>query len=270
MRKRDFNLRRTGWHTWTTVLFLALVVLAWGCPVSTSSVVSAVLPLDEEFAPLLSFEPNQGQTRREVEFLARSAGSTLFLMPRAVVITFEPPLVEASSPARENTVTMSLVGGTRLAKATGEKELPGRSSYFQGGDERNWRTGIPTFRQVRIAGVYPGIDLSYLGAQGRLEYVFAVSPNADPTQIALEIKGVDELSFVAEGSLGAKGMHHELEFLRPVAYQEGLGGKTDVAVKYRLISKNRVGVVTGAYDRSKNLFIHPVLRYAGSASGRRH
>ena len=165
---------------------------------------------------------------------------------------------------------MTLVGGNSQSKTVGLDELPGRNSYFVGPDSRNWRTGIPTFKRVQIADVYPGIALSYLGAQGGLEYEFAVSPKAQPNQITIAIDGVDDVHGHRDGRLDLKTQHHELCFQPLVAYQQGPTGKQYVAAAYRLINQHRVGFVIGAYDRSKTLFLGPVLRYSGSASGRRH
>src|SRR4051794_11305103 len=42
------------------------------------------------------------------------------------------------------------------------------------GDKAHWRTGIPTFGRVAYRSVYPGIDLTYHGRSGKLEYDFVV------------------------------------------------------------------------------------------------
>ena len=39
---------------------------------------------------------------------------------------------------------------------------------------------MPTFAAVRSRNIYPGIDLTYRGAQGRFEYDLEVSADADP------------------------------------------------------------------------------------------
>src|SRR5262245_22313602 len=49
-----------------------------------------------------------------------------------------------------------------------ENLLPGVSNYFLGEDPRAWRTGVPHYARVRYENIYPGVDLVYYGAAGRL------------------------------------------------------------------------------------------------------
>ena len=229
----------------------------------------AILSRGEEFVPALSFEPNQGQAVEGVKFLARSAGYTLFLTPLEVVITFEHSAVRAPSLRRPDSLVMTLVGGNSESHATARHELPGRSSYLVGRNPQKWWTGIPTFEWVQFANIYPGIDVSYRGPQGRLEYEFSVLPNSEPAQIAIEINGGNAL-YVRGGRLVVRTPDRELQFDQATAYQETASGRQYVSAKYRLLNPHRVGFVLGTYDRTKPLFIGPVLRYVESASSRRN
>ena len=64
---------------------------------------------------------------------------------------------------------LQLVGARSRVVAVGEGELPGKTNYLLTGDPKTWRTNLNMFRAVRYRSVYPGIDLVYYGAQGRLE-----------------------------------------------------------------------------------------------------
>jgi len=48
-------------------------------------------------------------------------------------------------------------------------------NYFLGNDARRWQVNVPTYRRVRYAGVYPGVDLVYSGNRQQLEYDFVVA-----------------------------------------------------------------------------------------------
>ena len=52
-------------------------------------------------------------------------------------------------------------------EVSGEDLLPGTVNYLLGNDPGQWRTGIPTYAQVRYRDVYPGVDLVYYGNQGQ-------------------------------------------------------------------------------------------------------
>lgn len=149
----------------------------------------------------LSFEPNGGQAADPVKFLSRGPGYTLYVTAEGAALAFarseagrrgdSPGHAWAStrdSQVQEppGTLTMRLAGANRAAPFEGAGELAGRSNYFIGSDPARWHRDVPNYSRVKMAGVYPGIDLVYYGNQRELEYDFAVAPGADPAAIALE------------------------------------------------------------------------------------
>ena len=61
-------------------------------------------------------------------------------------------------------------------------------SYFRG-PRTEWRTGLPTYREVVYRDAWPGIDLVYSGLDGRLKYRLVVRPGADPASIRIADRG---------------------------------------------------------------------------------
>jgi len=163
--------------------------------------------LAESYGKLpLSFEANQGQTDRDVKFLSRGKGYSLFLTGNEAVLSlqcrqssvvnrqlphttaygpmtrdeiFSAPVMTPSSPIPSlrfpdpspesqvpSVLRMKLVGANASAKAVGLGALPGRSNYFIGNDPKKWRTDVRTYAKVKYEGVYPGVDLVYYGNQG--------------------------------------------------------------------------------------------------------
>src|SRR5215472_9490397 len=133
----------------------------------------------------LSFEINQGQTDPSVKYLAHGPGYTLWLTADQAVLALRSSA--QLSTTRLPVVRLKLVGSDAAPRVWGEQPLPGRINYFLGNNPQAWRTGIPTFAQVRYGSVYRGVDLVYYGRQGQLEYDFVVQPGADPNRIALDI-----------------------------------------------------------------------------------
>jgi len=84
-------------------------------------------------------------------------------------------------------VTLRLVGAAPHARLVALRRLPGVVNYLIGRDARRWRTGVPTYAAVAYRGVYPGVDLVYYGARGRLEYDWRLAPGADPRRIRLAV-----------------------------------------------------------------------------------
>ena len=134
----------------------------------------------------LSFEANEGQQDKQVEFLSRGSGYNLFLSNREAVLVLSKPqkaapprgkdttrATSSQEPKRQSTALRTqLVAANPATKVAGEEELPGKVNYFVGHDPAKWRTNVTTYAKVRYEQVYPGIDLLYYGNQGQLEYDF--------------------------------------------------------------------------------------------------
>lgn len=203
----------------------------------------------------LSFEANRGQTARQVKFLARGPGYTLFLTGDAAVLSLHGQKANA-------VLRMKLQGANARASVTGADALPGKSNYFMGSDPNQWRTNVPTYGAVKYAGVYPGIDLVYHGNQRLLEYDFLVAPGADPRAIGIRFQGARKLTVNREGALviglgGSEVIEHA-----PVVYQEIGGQRQTVAGRYVLRGRGRVGFSVAEYDRSQPLVVDPTLAYS--------
>jgi hypothetical protein len=217
--------------------------------------------LANDFQAPISFEPNQGQTDDRVKFMARGSGYNLFLTPHnARFFLRQVGSGNDLVPTDSDVFTMSVVGANAAPKMTGRDELPGKSSYFLGGDSKKWRTDISTFGQVQYENIYPGIDLVYHGTKGQLEYDFVLHPGTNPATIAIEFTGMKGIRLSPGGELVLDTVRGQIRFHKPVAYQDHEGKRRAVQARYRWTHKHRVGFAVGAYDSSKTLIIDPVLK----------
>jgi hypothetical protein len=105
------------------------------------------------------FEPNRGQTAAKVQWLARGPGYRLFLGEDGLYI-----LAGKQAPVR-----MKLAGGHPWRAIEGLQPTGGVSNYFIGNDPSQWRTDIPHYARLKVAGVYSGIDLVFYSAPRGLE-----------------------------------------------------------------------------------------------------
>jgi hypothetical protein len=243
----------------------------------------------------MGFELNRGQAGAPVRFLARGRGYTLHLTETQAALALYPSkrtTREASgrradpgaATPRASVVRMTLVGGRKTARMTGERKLPGTVSYFRGRDSARWHSQIPTFAEVRYRGVYPGVDLVYYGDQRRLEYDFVVAPGADPNQIRLELAGASRYRLDRNGDLVLSTPDGELRQGRPVAYQVIEGRKVPVSASYGAVETMeapigsgpgkdlvrrvaRVGFHLGRHDPERPLVIDPTLDYSTFLGG---
>lgn len=212
--------------------------------------------------PLL-FEPNRGQVEKEVKWLARCRGYTLFLTEREAVMALRQGKDKPSSVVR-----MRLAGSQPWRASEGLEPTGGISNYFLGNDPKKWRTNIPHYRQVKLAGVYAGIDLVFYGNPRRLEYDLVAQPGADPKQIRLAYEGVKQIWVDAAGDL-VLTTHTgvELRQQRPRVYQDIGGQKVEVAGVYEILERRQVRIQVAFYDTSRPLVIDPVLVYSTYLGG---
>ena len=225
----------------------------------------------------LFFEPNQGQTAPQVKFLAHGAGYGLFLTADEAVLKLQaPPVNSGPSPADakrgpSSVIRMHLEGTNSAAQISGASPLPGKSNYFIGNDPSKWHRDVPQFARVQYQSVYPGVDLVYYGNQGQLEYDFQVAPGSDPSQITFSFSGasarIDNAGTSGNaGDLILSTNSGDIRFHAPRIYQPATSplakDEKDVAGSFRQLADNKIGFSVGAYDRSRELVIDPVLSYS--------
>ena len=228
----------------------------------TMAAMAAAVPL-----PLV-FESNQGQTDPRVRFIARSQGSSLFLLDDGGALLSLPG---AGGETRHG-VRMLLDGGEPLPVSQGVG-AHGTSRYYRGNDPARWLSGIPTWDRAHYAAVYPGIDLVYYANDRRLEFDFIVSPGADPAEILLRFEGLQakeggkDLAVDGEGRLLLATPAGEVTLEAPRVYQDIAGERRTVAGHYQLAEAGKVRFAVGEYDASRPLVIDPVLIFSSYIGG---
>ncbi|MBC7909664.1 MAG: SBBP repeat-containing protein [Pyrinomonadaceae bacterium] len=277
----------------TLVLVTALLNLGGGSLVTThdsaASLPTASLTsisaanqtrISETYGKLpLSFERNQGQTSREVEFLARGSGYTLFLTQKEAVLKLQSGTVDTRKRPdalnrkskiqnpKTSVLRMQLNEANPEPRVEGLEEMQGKSNYINLHDETQTVAGAPHYARVKYEAVYPGIDMVYYGKQQELEYDFIVAPQADPSNISMTYAGADHLNIEPDGALSLQLGEETVRVCAPVLYQEIDGERVKVDGSFRLHDAHRVSFDIGTYDKSRELVIDPVLLYATYLGG---
>src|SRR5438477_4888670 len=229
----------------------------------------------------LHFEANRGQIHKNVRFLSRGPGYSLYLIAGEAVLVLSKPNADtkrdsrstpeqgdAQTPVKAVALRMHLVGAAPKPPVSGLDELPGKANYFIGQDPAKWRTNVPTYAKVQYENIYPGIDLLYYGNQRQLEYDFVVAPGANPEKIVLGFRGADEFEIEARGELVLHTTGGDIRQHKPIIYQDIDGVRRDIAGGYVRKGVNRVGFEVAVYDASRPLIIDPVLSYSTYLGGR--
>ena len=208
----------------------------------------------------LSFEPNMGQSDKQVRFLSRGPGYSVFLTPTEAVFSLR-------GNEKAAVLRMKLTGANANARVKGEEQLQGRVNYLVGNNRDRWRTGIPTFRQVHYDNVWQGVDMVWYGTQSELEYDFVVNPGSDVSQVRLSFEGAGEMRIDESGNLVMSSSGEEVVHRAPVLYQQVQQERVVVPGRYVLKGTDEIGFEVGDYDRSKPLVIDPVLIYSSYLGG---
>lgn len=209
----------------------------------------------------LSFEVIPGARNGEAKTIARGRGLNLFLIGSDAIMA-----VGNDDPEKMDIVRMRVLGGNSKTDVIGVGRLGKHSNYLIGNDPKNWRIDIPNFERVLLHDVYPGIDLTYYGKQGDLEYDFVVAPRSDPRQIRLSFVGAQHLK-LAGGNLLLRLGNGELRLHEPIVYQVHNGKKVPIPARFFLDDHDVVSFDLGTYDRRRTLVIDPGLVYSSYLGG---
>jgi hypothetical protein len=217
----------------------------------------------------LVFEPNQGQSENDVQFLARGNAYTVLLKQGKAIFMFspEPTRTKDLKGNQPSSLTLELLHSNDKSKAGGLDLLPGKSNYFIGKHPSDWHVGISQFGKVTFKSIYPGIDVVYHGSDGELEYDFVLAPNSDPAALNFRVSGMYQVLVEEDGGLCIHASAGTVTLHKPVIYQDIAGMRHQVEGKFVLRAGNEVGFDVGTYDRKNKLVIDPVLSYSTLISG---
>ncbi|HEX5233537.1 MAG TPA: hypothetical protein VFW56_14950, partial [Bradyrhizobium sp.] len=226
-----------------------------GVPISYTTKVFDGMAAD----PALAFEPNVGQADSSVSFIAHGPGFEVGLAGDHTAL-----LLAGSGQSAGAAALMSWVGGNPSPQAIPLDLQPGVSNYLLGNQSID---GVAHYGRVMFASVYDGIDLTYYGHAGQLEFDWTVNPGADPSAIAMRFDGVESMRIDDAGNLHLATAAGDLMERAPIAYQMIGGQRENVSASFEMRPDGTVGFAVGAHDASAALVIDPVLEFATYLGG---
>jgi hypothetical protein len=222
----------------------------------------------------LHFEANQGQLDPQVAYFGRGPGYNLFITQTGQAVLDVHQTTTAADGTTQlsgDVVTMTLAGASATPQVVGLQPLGGTTNYFLGSDPTQWVTNVPTYAQVEVRNVYPGINLDFHAAAAnaqQLEYDFSVQPGADPSQIQLHFDGAQGLTSDGQGGLILQTPGGTLDEQAPVLYQPDTSGNPQpVGGSFTVQADGQVGFQVGAYNSAQPLVIDPVSYYSTFLGG---
>ena len=168
----------------------------------------------------LQFVENQGQFEKEVLFRVQLNTGYVFLERNAITFKVfnEMEYRKAHQHLHKDTLVKNPIIHGHVFKykfyncqnnigVNGQKPFKEKFNYFLGNDKSKWASNVSVFSEVIYTNVYEGIDLKVYSKYGQIKYEWMVSPNADASQIDLELEGLDSViskgnSLVLKTSIG--------------------------------------------------------------------
>jgi len=231
---------------------------------------------DKQFGKLpLLFEKNMGQFDEDVRFASRLGGYALFLTGKTALFSLKVADDDASADidasqrghvtkTRSENVMMTFAGANNDPVIEGVDEAVTKTNFYTG---RERIENISNYNKAVYRGLYDGIDAVFYGnTSNQLEYDFTVAPDADASQIKIEIDGAKSTEVNEKGDLVVSTENTTLVQQRPSAFQMIGGERQDVDVKY-VVNGGSVTFELGEYDRSQTLTIDPALSYLTYVGG---
>lgn len=199
------------------------------------------------------FEENGGQADPGILFLARDSRGTLAVTKTGARVS----LVKRERDKQPMAAEVELqFPGADWSRVTGEAALPSYTNLLIGDKPEKWTKKAAHFGAVRIAGVYPGVDLVFHARRGVVEFDFEVAPGADASRARFRFPGRTP-ALQADGSLRVSTEAGDLVLPKPVAFQD-----QERIVAGRFVMRGgEARFALGAYDRGKKLTIDPAISY---------
>ena len=204
----------------------------------------------------LRFETNRSPAAATAPFIARGHDSEFSMSPTGAQFI----LHQAND--RTAAARMQFVGADPAARIYGDAAMPGKINYLVGSNPAQWQSGVTAFAQVRVDGIYPGVNVVYYGNGRQLEYDFDLAPGIDPQTIAIRFDGAEKISVNPQGELVVRLDGGEIIQHQPVVYQNIGATRHEISGGYQLLDAHTVTFALGSYDRRLPLVIDPILSYS--------
>ncbi|MDQ1353539.1 MAG: hypothetical protein QG657_3845 [Acidobacteriota bacterium] len=240
------------------------------------------LKQDVQFGKLpLYFIPNRGQVNDTAKFYAKTSGYTLWMTKEGLVfdsikeINGQRPKEQGErDERRERDVSRLVFRGANPGPEMAPVDVTQHKvNFLIGSDPSKWLTDIQTAKAVMYKNIYQNIDLKVYGIEKQIEYDWIVKPGGNPQDIRIEYKNVKGTRIDEQGNLLIETGFGELMHKKPVSYQtstaqgEGVGAgsqtcpknRRDINVTFKKLAENTYGFEVGAYDRSRELIIDPMV-----------
>lgn len=208
----------------------------------------------------LHFIDNQGHHDAKVAYYAQGGSASLYFTADDLLIALPDAVLR-----------QCFLHADPEAHPVGADEQQAKFNHFSGDTGTADHTDMASYGKVTYRDLYPGVDLTYTGQNGILQYAFVVHPGAHTDAIRLAYAGADELRLAQNRDLliMLDGAGSPLRNAAPTAHQEIAGERLTVPAAFTLYDDGAYGFAVDNYDPNYPLAIETQLRYSTFMGGSR-
>jgi hypothetical protein len=136
-------------------------------------------------------------------------------------------------------------------------------SYFIGNQPEKWVHAARSYGQVKLCGLYPGVDVILGEQRGVLKYDIMAAPGADLSRFVVHCEGADAVCVDAEGAVRVEaGAQVLLQGMGGAWEERADGSRRAVAPRWQMLDDQRLGITLEERDVGARLVIDPELAWA--------
>jgi hypothetical protein len=225
------------------------------------------------------FIPNNGQLDSRVLYYLRTFGGSVFVtrdgelvysLSNSAKVKQGSHRSETAIQPRRTLVFAEKILTTTEVNITPREETIGTVSIFHGKDPATWQENLPSFQEISLGTLYPGIEVRLTAHGSSIEKLFFIEKEADPQNISIQVSDGARLSIKETGQLTIATDAGSALFSNPIAWQDIGGQHRNVEVAYALndTDSRQYGFDLGPYDPNYPLVIDPLLQttYLGGSA----
>ncbi|MEM2146013.1 MAG: SBBP repeat-containing protein, partial [Candidatus Jordarchaeaceae archaeon] len=154
-------------------------------------------------------------------------------------------------------VRVNNAGASVMCKPVGLKKKQGYYNYFIGNDPKKWASFVGLYEEVRVEGIYSGIDQRWYFDGNSIRYDYIVHPGADYRQIKLSFEGEYNV-FIKDNELYFTTRFGEVKQAELLVYQEENGVKEVLQSKW-VERGGKISFEIEDYNPEKAIIIDPLV-----------
>ncbi len=219
-----------------------------------------------------SFIENKGQWDGDFLYKADIPSGAMFLEKGGITYHFvdwheiydmhgTPLIPDHDAVIKGHSVKVNFVNSSAPSSVISSQPQSYYTNFYRGNDSRRWVRKLYPVAQVLCKNIWPGIDIQYYSAGGKMKYDFIVHPGADYKNIQLNYQGADKIS-LKDGGVVITTSLGEITEEKPFAYQNIDGDKVSIACVYKLSGNQVSFAMTDLADPSLPVIIDPTLIFA--------